>query len=248
MSDKTCKEETCLLFAAGDYYSENIPLPQHTLAIAADGGADRAVQAGIKTDLTIGDFDSISHQPDNDDHHIKLPKEKDDTDMMAALKLGWNRGYRRFHIYGGLGGRIDHSIANVASLCQLAHAGGIGFLHGNGIILTAISQGSLSFEGWQPIRNRTISVFSASDISSGVDETGLKYELHHARMDMTMSHGSGISNEFLDKKPAHISVENGTLLITYPLDAPQPTWQCHVSQVTSLGELEKKPSAHLSQP
>ena len=44
---------------------------------------------------------------------VRLPAEKDDTDMVAALRLGLARGYRDFRLYGAAGGRIDHTIANL---------------------------------------------------------------------------------------------------------------------------------------
>ncbi|BDR53214.1 hypothetical protein KIM372_11210 [Bombiscardovia nodaiensis] len=222
MSDGEMGVGTCIILGAGQYYEEAGAPPADNLVIAADGGADQADRLGLVPDLTVGDFDSIASAPPSDGQHIALPAQKDDTDMLAALKLGWERGYRRFHIYGGLGGRIDHSIANIATLCQIAQAGGIGTLHGDQTLVTAICQGSLSFPAWRPGPRTMISVFSASDCAHGVSERGLKYELDHADMDMVMSRGSGVSNEFVDGQEAQVSVEDGTLIITYPLAAPSP--------------------------
>lgn len=245
MTEASITGGTCLVFAAGDYYPEPTALPSYDCLLAADGGADQAQQAGLDPNFTVGDFDSISRKPTSDSTHIVLPAEKDDTDMVACLKLAWGKGYHQFHIYGGLGGRIDHSIANVATLCMLAQAGGIGFLHGQGTMVTAFSNGSLSFPSWKPKGNRMISVFSATDTSEGVNVLGLKYELKHAQMDMTMSRGSGISNEFLDGQPSVISVDAGTLLLTYPIETPQPRWESRLSPQRSLGDVTTETSCHL---
>lgn len=52
----------------------------------------------------LGDFDSLGKAPKHP-NVLQLPVEKDDTDTMFALKLGLEKGYRRFYIYGGLGGK-----------------------------------------------------------------------------------------------------------------------------------------------
>ncbi|RBP98782.1 thiamine diphosphokinase [Bifidobacterium xylocopae] len=240
---------TCLVFGAGCQYRNGQDTPRHSLVIAADGGADHARSLGLEPDLIVGDFDSISSPPPQGGSRIiRLPAEKDDTDMQAALKLGWEHGYRRFVIYGGLGGRIDHSIANVAAICLLAQHGGLGLLVGDGIGLTAICDGSLEFPAWAPdlASEHTISVFSASDRSLGVGEEGLKYGLQEAEMDMVMSHGSGVSNEFLADRPARISVREGTLLVSYPLSAPSPAWSTRLEATASLGPLDLSLSDHLN--
>ena len=57
-----------------------------------------------------------------------------------------------------------------------------------------------------------VSVFSYSDISSGVCIEGLKYTLNNAVL--TNDIPLGVSNEFIGRY-AEIGVENGTLLIFY---------------------------------
>ncbi|RBP98705.1 hypothetical protein CRD59_07695, partial [Bifidobacterium xylocopae] len=105
----------------------------------------------MEPDLIVGDFDSSSSPPPQGGSRIiRLPAEKDDTDMQAALKLGWEHGYRRVVIYGGLGGRIDHSIANVAAIRILAKHGGLGLLVGGGLGLPARSHGSLGLPAGGP--------------------------------------------------------------------------------------------------
>ncbi|KFI40181.1 thiamin pyrophosphokinase [Bifidobacterium actinocoloniiforme DSM 22766] len=174
--------------------------------------------------------------------------KKDDTDMQAALKLGWARSFRRFTILGGLGGRIDHSIANVACLCLLAQSGGHGVLVGDGLALTVIRDGRLDFPAWwpSPEDGRMVSVFSASDISREVSETGLKYGLERAELDQGMSCGSGVSNEFLDGHPARIEVGQGSLIVSYPLSAPRPSWHTSLEPAGNLGPLDTSPSARLN--
>ena len=62
--------------------------------------------------------------------------------MLSALKVGWSAGCREFHVYGGLGGRIDHTISGIQLMALLARHGASGYLYGDGLIVTAITDGS----------------------------------------------------------------------------------------------------------
>lgn len=111
--------------------------------IAADGGLDHTRQLGIVPDVVVGDFDSLEGRPPRTDvRTIALPALKDDPDMLSALKVGWSAGCREFHVYGGLGGRIDHTISGIQLMALLARHGASGYLYGDGLIVTAITDGS----------------------------------------------------------------------------------------------------------
>ena len=163
---------TCVIFGAGDYYDETPAIPDDAFVVAADGGLDHVRAFGIDADFVVGDFDSITGgRPTQNDHTIALPSEKDDPDLLSALKIGWLRGARTFHIYGALGGRIDHTISNIQLMALLADRGATGYLHGDGSIVTAICDGALDFPADDAVAGRMVSVFSHSDISTGVSET-----------------------------------------------------------------------------
>ena len=86
------------------------------LLLCADGGYDAAVRFGLRPDLVIGDFDSMPRDHVEDCPVMQLPVHKDDTDMVVCLKEARKRGYRSFRIAGCLGGRLDHTIANLQTL------------------------------------------------------------------------------------------------------------------------------------
>lgn len=217
----TCDTRTCVIFGAGDYYDETPVVPDGSLVIAADGGLDHARAFAVEADFVVGDFDSITGaRPKENDHTIALPPEKDDPDLLSAMKIGWLHGARMFHIYGALGGRIDHTISNIQLMALLAAHGAAGYLHGDGAIVTAIRDGALDFPASDAVAGRMVSVFSHSDVSTGVSETGLKYELHHATMSSV--HVNGLSNEFLAGEPSRIEVEHGTLIVTFPIGSAMP--------------------------
>lgn len=201
----------CYIFGAGEYHAPSSIQPSSDdLVIAADGGYVFAKQCKITVDLVLGDFDSLPALPPEDTETVVLPPEKDDTDMVAALREGWLRGFRTFHIYGGTGGRLDHTLANIQCIAALACHGGRGYLYDRDVIITAICNDSIAF----PASSKgTISVFCHSETATGVFETGLKFPLANATLSNT--YPLGISNEFTGV-PSSISVQNGTLVILYP--------------------------------
>lgn len=263
--EKKGQFRVCQIWGAGQYYGQEQVCPDASLLIAADGGADQAASRGVTPDLIVGDFDSITSPPLPDagpgdqgrsrvsfsnqpGHHSpivkRLPAEKDDTDMLAAVKLGWEQGCRIFQIYGGLGGRMDHTLANLNLISRVAAAGGWACMHGQGMVVTAISCGSLSFPAWPCEGEAILSVLSASDKSAGIREEGLKYQVEN--MTMTNLEVTGVSNAFLPNTPAKILVEEGIIHITYPEQAPKPTWQTRITPLPSLGPVETKPSQWLA--
>ena len=92
----------CYIFGAGSFYGLDRCPRADDFIIAADGGWLACRKTGITPDLLLGDFDSLSTQPDFP-NILRVPVEKDDTDTMLAVKTGLERGETEFHIYGGMG-------------------------------------------------------------------------------------------------------------------------------------------------
>jgi thiamine pyrophosphokinase len=209
---RSMQKNICHVFGAGEYYNA-LPTPAPgDYVIAADGGFEHLSSQNIQADLVIGDFDSLAGPPLTA-NTVVLPQEKDDTDMMAALRAGWGEGYRIFHIHGGTGGRFDHTMANIQCLAYLAHIGAKGFLFDRSTVITVVNNGCICF----PAEAKgLLSVFSLTDIASGVTEEGLKYLLNNATL--RNIYPVGISNEFIGA-PSRISVESGMLIVIYPQDA-----------------------------
>lgn len=83
----------CWIVGAGDWCAEGWSPLAGDLVIAADGGQAPLSQLGTRADVVVGDFDSLREAPRGGEI-VRLPAEKDDTDMVAALRLGLARGYR----------------------------------------------------------------------------------------------------------------------------------------------------------
>lgn len=198
----------CCIFGAGELYGcEQLP-DCSFFSICADGGYDTAQKMGVTPDVFIGDFDSLRGDLSCREV-IRLKPEKDDTDTLSAVKLALERGYTEFYFYGCTGGRTDHTIANIQILYELANRGYRAYLLGNHEVFTCICGCTACFSEES---EGMFSVFSLSETSTGVSETGVKYTLTNAKM--TNGFPIGVSNEWIGV-PAEISVKNGTLLLIY---------------------------------
>ncbi len=196
---------SCYIIGAGETRQAYIS-PEASLVIAADGGLRN--MGGRTPDIVVGDFDSLGFVPEGD-NVIRLPIEKDVTDTAFAVTLGEERGFDTFIIYGGTGGRPDHTFANIALLADLAKRGKRGFLIGEGFIITAARDGEISLEGKA---GDTVSVFAFGGDAYGVTLEGLKYPLKDYTLKSEVP--LGVSNAFLDEK-ALISVKSGTIILMW---------------------------------
>lgn len=176
--------------------------------IAADGGFGYLDRMGVVPDAVVGDFDSLGYIPKHP-NLIRHPVEKDDTDTMLAVKYALNLGFRIFYIFGCLGGRVDHTIASLQTLCYISGHGARGYLFGDNGVVTAITAGEMTFEAG---RSGVVSVFCQGPKAEGVFIKGMKYPLDNATL--TFDVPLGVSNEFTGQ-PASISVRKGTLLIAF---------------------------------
>jgi len=199
---------TCVIVGAGEVDVPEIKIEAKDFVIGADGGMEHLERLGIKADMALGDFDSLGYVPEHQ-NLVRHPVMKDDTDMMLAAKEGMKLGYRKFRLYGGLGGRLDHTLANIQTLIYLSKRGAEVRLIGDGICVTAVTDGEISFD--ETYRG-VISIFCLNGKASGVTLRGLKYPLENAVLTSEMP--LGVSNEFTGQKST-VRVTDGTLIIMW---------------------------------
>ncbi|MDO5148761.1 MAG: thiamine diphosphokinase [Oscillospiraceae bacterium] len=204
--------QKCYITGAGThYYNDNFIPDDDDFVIAADGGYIFNSLHNIRTNLVIGDFDSLEDGDVSEDIEvIKLNPVKDETDILSAVDEGIKKGFREFHIFGGTGGRTEHTFANIQVLNYLAVKDMQGFLYSESEIMTVIRNRSITFG---PKMTGYISAFAFDSECSGVTETGLKYEIDNYTM--KNSFPIGVSNEFTGKEST-VSVKKGSLLVIYP--------------------------------
>lgn len=202
------EKRRCVIVAAGkidntDILKKNIFYDD--FVIAADAGYLKLKAAGIEPDLIVGDFDS-SDTPENSVETIILSPVKDCTDTQYAVSQAVERGYGDILVLGGLGGRIDHSLANFAvigeykqknvNICLIDAHHKIYALKNETAVLTK--------------SDRYVSVFSFTD-SSVVTLEGFYYSVNGLKLSCFDS--IGVSNEITDDT-AKITVSEGTVLVT----------------------------------
>ncbi|MDR0861401.1 MAG: thiamine diphosphokinase [Oscillospiraceae bacterium] len=200
---------TCFIAGAGDWDSRTLPRAGD-FVIAADGGYAHLREMGAEPDVLLGDFDSLGEVPTFEDgtRVERFPTEKDDTDMMLAVKHALAQGFRRFVLNGGMGGRLDHTLANLQALAHIAVRGGRGFLAGEQSA-TVICDGEVRFSA---IAGGYVSVFAYGGEASGVTIEGMKYCVRDVTL--TTDEPRGTSNEFTGA-PARVAVRRGMLLVVW---------------------------------
>ncbi len=197
--------KTCFIVGAGEFYGKIKP-SEGDLIIAADGGYSALMKLGIKPHLAVGDFDSLEIIP-TDTEVIRFPVKKDETDMHLAYLEGKRRGYNTFKIYGGVGGRSDHTFANYCLLSYIASQGDTAFLYERGSVAYVIKNNTTRVKGR---RGKSISVFAFGGEARGVTIRGLEYATNNAVLHPDFP--LGVSNSFKDCT-GEVSVADGSLLI-----------------------------------
>ena len=201
------------IVGAGEFSGPLPHISDDDLVIAADAGYRTLVRLGARVDRVVGDFDSLGEVPVHPNVEMH-PAEKDETDMMLAVRVALQEGCRELRILGGLGGRLDHTFANLQTLVYIARRGARGWLIGGGASVIAIAGGEIAFS---KAAKGIISIFSADGTAQGVTLKGLKYPLTDYTMTAEMP--IGVSNEFIGM-PSSVTVRKGVLLVMAGKDAP----------------------------
>lgn len=205
----------CIIFGAAEFDSLLLPIEKDDLTIAADGGISHLKKLGVAPDVVLGDFDSLGYVPQGAQ---VFPVEKDDTDVMLAIRHGLRAGFREFLIYGGMEGkRLDHTVANLQALAFLRAEGARGYLIGREQVATVIEKETAVFDA--PATG-ILSAFCLGKDASGVAIRGLQYALENGSLSADFP--LGVSNHFIGKE-AEISVKNGKLLLMWDAKNGLPT-------------------------
>ena len=87
--------------------------------VGVDLGGRRIIKKDLPLALAVGDFDSVTEEErqviqKRAQHFVQAQPEKDDTDLeLALLTIFEKNSQAQVTIFGALGGRIDHMLANV---------------------------------------------------------------------------------------------------------------------------------------
>ena len=213
------KAGKCLIISGGElmepaFYKRE--LAKMDFIIAADGGARHASTLGLTPQLVLGDFDTLTEaeQVVLEERGVKLerfPTTKDFTDTHLALLKALQLGYTDITIITALGGRLDHTLANIM-LLALPEANQVSLRILDEKQQIFLIRDELLLEG-EP--GMTVSLLPLSEKVTGIKTSGLEYQVPQNTFIMGIPRG--ISNVMTEKQ-VRIQVETGLLLAIIPKD------------------------------
>ena len=198
------------IYTGGRILPENIT--EHPKAddivIAADSGYKNAQVLGERVEILLGDFDSLGENniPKNIEV-LKVPAEKDFTDTQLAVQTALDKGAFDICIVGGLDGRLDHTLSNMAILRDLADKGIYAVMTNgyNRIRYVKSTSTLIPRSGYD-----YLSIIADGEKVKGVSVEGCKYPLKNATLSNRYQYA--VSNEITGNCTL-ISVKKGGIFI-----------------------------------
>lgn len=202
-------------------------LKEKQVVIAVDGGLQFCYDNHITVNYVVGDFDTIHPQilehyrKDGRTKILEYHPEKDLTDTKAAVELAVKLAKEQQKVYekeevmseilllGGIGSRMDHTLANIGCLCYGLE---------QGVFMKIIDEHncmyvydhSFAIERKKLIYKKYLSLIALSAEVQNLTICGMKYET--ADLTLPMFSGRGVSNELQEEK-AEITFTHGMLLV-----------------------------------
>ncbi len=174
--------------------------------IAADSGYQVLTRLNLQPHVLLGDMDSITEDLATIKQKIEVLQYsplKDKTDTELALELAINRGFKQLYILGGIGSRLDHSLANLYLLINIHRQNCVAkIMNPWHEIQLLCPDNPITITGKH---KDLLSLLAITDVK-GLTVTGCKWNLQNE----TILRGSsrGISN-YLQKNKATFSLEQG---------------------------------------
>lgn len=206
-----------VIISGGDVISFSIlkdQLKVDDYVIAVDRGIDYVCDNGIRADVVLGDFDSVSDYERVNELEKKgafklaYPEDKDYSDTELALSFAKEKGFNNVLLLGATGTRLDHTLTNIFLLVPYALADmQIDILMDNGV-------GYVREASTVPIElreeyGRIFSVLPLTSVVEGLNITGARYPLSEHRL--VQGSTLTVSNEVLDV--ARISFNKGVAMV-----------------------------------
>jgi thiamine pyrophosphokinase len=210
-AEERVQEPDVVVVAAGQ--GPVVDVPAARTVVAADGGADRALELGLAVDVVIGDLDSIGPETlvglERDGVRVLgHPTAKDATDLELALDEALELGAVRVLVVASAAGRLDHLLSSLLLLGHERYAR---------LELTALVGDAAAWivRGERRLEGRPGALLSLFALGgpARIRTEGLEYPL----VDEVVEPGSsrGVSNVFLDDA-ATVRVTEGVVLALRP--------------------------------
>lgn len=181
--------------------------------IAADGACNWLFSYGVTPHIVVGDMDSVKPAvlkavKKSGAELITADREKDETDMMlAAMYASEELHADRAAIFGGLGGRLDHTLGNLQVMAYLLKRGVKPVLVDDRVIAELMkSRGEIVADVGTTV---SIVPFMGRAVVT-VTDGKLKYPLN--RLELREDFPIGLSNVMESGKVA-LKIESGMVLV-----------------------------------
>ncbi|MBL8051338.1 MAG: thiamine diphosphokinase [Anaerolineales bacterium] len=181
--------------------------------ICADGGTRHALTLGLIPNLIIGDMDSLplNFQLSNFNGEVILyPKDKNETDLELAINHAITLNPNEILIMGALGGRIDHTLANISLLTHYRLLT-YDLRLNDGLEEIFLCKDQVQIKGRS---GDIVSLIPWQGNVEGVTTQNLKWKLNNETLYFDKTRG--ISNEMISDI-ATISITKGLLLIVHQI-------------------------------
>jgi thiamine pyrophosphokinase len=182
------------------------------MLIGADGGALFLAESGLRLDVALGDFDSVTEDElqlirrESGETMDCDPVDKDYTDTELAFRLALSKRPRQIELIGALGTRFDHSLANVHLLRTASECGVDALIADEFNVIRLVSrQIALENSGFP-----YVSLLPLTPVVRGITLEGFRYPLDNATLEMGQS--LGISN-ILEHSLGVVRIREGLLLV-----------------------------------
>ena len=202
LSDNIIKLMKCICVGGGDFAEKKFKWDEDDLIMAVDSGYGY-IKDLCKVDYVVGDLDSLGYVPE-EKKIVKLDCHKDNTDMLEACKIAWEEGCRQFVLYGALGKRLDHTIANLQNAKHLVE-------RGCSVVMEDMKQTLYVTDGilrFKDMVGKTVSVFSFDQTNISLE--GFEYPLSNHTL--TNSYPLGVSNVVVEDV-AKVRVNSGIAMV-----------------------------------
>ena len=182
------------------------------IIICCDGGMNHTKQLNIIPNYILGDFDSVKSEVFQyyQELGIKIqqfPTQKDETDMQLGLNFAVELGADDIIIFGGIGSRFDHTLANAHLLLRLLKKQVRGRLINEHNCIEVIDKPT-KFYGKA---GDLISIIPLSMEVSGITLCGMKYPLHDKRLTID-DDLIAVSNVMLEDE-VEVKIKEGYLFV-----------------------------------
>ncbi|MBE5950351.1 MAG: thiamine diphosphokinase [Lachnospiraceae bacterium] len=199
-----------------EFLTNELKLCETDCLIVVDGALEVTHTLRLFPDYIVGDFDTVNQallEYYEKDKILRHNPEKDQTDTELAVETALSLGYRQLRLFGAVGSRMDHSLANIFLLEKIKkqQADAVIYNENNKLYLKERS----FFIKKEAQYGKYVSLLPLTECVKNVTLSGFKYSLSHQTFfrDTTL----GISNEITEEEAA-VSFSDGVFIVVESKD------------------------------